>query len=145
MRFIVMVRADRNTEAGVMPTEQELAAMGSYNEELMKAGILLAGEGLHPSSKGARIRYSGGGLTTVTDGPFAETKELIGGYAIFRAGSKAEAIELGRQFLQVHADILGPEYVMEVEIREMFDPSGDGSLLPCATEQVLEAVSEPAL
>ena len=118
MRFIVMVRADRNTEAGVMPTEQELAAMGSYNEELMKAGILLAGEGLHPSSKGARIRYSGGGQTTVTDGPFAETKELIAGFWLVQTRSKAEAIEwLKRAPFGDGA---------EVEIRQVFEADDFG-------------------
>src|SRR5688572_22755937 len=118
MRFIVMVRADRNAEAGVMPTEQELAAMGSYNEELMKAGILLAGEGLQPSSKGARIRYSGGGQTTVTDGPFAETKELIAGFWLVQTRSKAEAIEwLKRAPFGDGA---------EVEIRQVFEADDFG-------------------
>jgi hypothetical protein len=113
-----MVRADRNTEAGVMPTEQELAAMGSYNEELMKAGILLAGEGLHPSAKGARIRYSGGGQTTITDGPFAETKELIAGFWLVQTRSKAEAIEwLKRAPFGDGA---------EVEIRQVFEADDFG-------------------
>jgi hypothetical protein len=118
MRFIVMVRADKNTEAGVMPTEQELAAMGNYNEELVKAGIMLAGEGLHPSSKGARIRFSGGGQTTVTDGPFAETKELIAGFWLIQTRSKAEAIEwLKRAPFGAGA---------EVEIREVFEADDFG-------------------
>jgi hypothetical protein len=118
MRFIVMVRADKNTEAGVMPTEQELAAMGNYNEELVKAGIMLAGEGLHPSSKGARIRFSGGGQTTVTDGPFAETKELIAGFWLIQTRSKAEAIEwLKRAPFGDGA---------EVEIRQVFEADDFG-------------------
>jgi hypothetical protein len=118
MRFIVMVRADKNTEAGVMPTEQELAAMGNYNEELVKAGMMLAGEGLHPSSKGARIRFSGGGQTTVTDGPFAETKELIAGFWLIQTRSKAEAIEwLKRAPFGAGA---------EVEIREVFEADDFG-------------------
>jgi hypothetical protein len=118
MRFIVMVRADKNTEAGVMPTEQELAAMGNYNEELVKAGMMLAGEGLHPSSKGARIRFSGGGQTTVTDGPFAETKELIAGFWLIQTRSKAEAIEwLKRAPFGAGA---------EVEIRQVFEADDFG-------------------
>jgi hypothetical protein len=118
MRFIVMVRADKNTEAGVMPTEQELAAMGAYNEELVKAGMMLAGEGLHPSSKGARIRFSGGGQTAVTDGPFAETKELIAGFWLIQTRSKAEAIEwLKRAPFGAGA---------EVEIRQVFEADDFG-------------------
>jgi hypothetical protein len=118
MRFIVMVRADKNTEAGVMPTEQELAAMGNYNEELVKAGMMLAGEGLHPSSKGARIRFSGGGQTTVTDGPFAETKELIAGFWLIQTRSKAEAIE----WLKRAPFGAG----VEVEIRQVFEADDFG-------------------
>ena len=140
MRFISMVKTAETDR----PNPELMGAVGRLAQELTEAGVLLEMGGLLPSANGARMRLSRGGIS-VTDGPFIETKELIGGYAIFKADSKAEAIELGRQFLQVHADILGPEYVMEVEIREMFDPSGDGSLLPCATEQVLESVSGPAL
>jgi hypothetical protein len=79
MRFMILLKADKNTEAGVMPSEQLLAEMGKYNEDLVKAGVMLAGEGLHPSSKGARVKFSGG-KRTVTDGPFPETKELIYGF-----------------------------------------------------------------
>jgi len=89
---MVMVRADKNTEAGVLPSEKLLAEMGKYNEELAKAGVLLAGEGLQPSAKGARVRFSGK-KRTVIDGPFAETNELIAGFWIFQVKSKAEAIE----------------------------------------------------
>src|SRR6476646_4972558 len=92
MRFMVMIRADKNTEAGVMPSEQLLTEMGKYNEELVKAGVMLAGEGLQPSSKGARVKFSGKNRTVV-DGPFAETKELIAGFWLIQAKSKAEAIE----------------------------------------------------
>src|SRR5215212_7724021 len=92
MRVMVMVRANRNTEAGVMPSEALLTAMGKYNEELVNAGILLAGEGLHPSSKGARVRFSGD-TRTVMDGPFAETKELIAGFWLFQCRSMEEAVE----------------------------------------------------
>ena len=92
MRFMVIVKADRNTEAGVMPSQELLTAMGKYNEELVNAGVLLAGEGLHPSSKGARVRFSGPNRTVI-DGPFAETKELIAGFWMFQVKSLEEAIE----------------------------------------------------
>src|ERR1700675_2859417 len=92
MRFMVMVKANKNSEAGVMPDEKLLADMGKFNEELAKAGVMLAGEGLHPSSKGARVKFSGG-RTTVIDGPFAETKELVAGFWLWRCKSKEEAIE----------------------------------------------------
>ena len=92
MRFIAIVKADERSEAGEMPTEQELASMGAFNEELVKAGVMLAGEGLHPSSRGARIVHTAG-KTTVIDGPFAETKELIAGFWILQAKSYEEALE----------------------------------------------------
>jgi hypothetical protein len=92
MRFMVMVKGDASTEAGVMPTEQELVTMGQYNEELVKAGVLLAGEGLHPSSRGALVKFTDG-RPTVTDGPFAEAKELVAGFWLIDVKSKAEAIE----------------------------------------------------
>src|SRR5215217_7039554 len=92
MRVMVLIKADKNSEAGVLPDEKLLAEMGKYNEELVKAGVMLAGEGLHPSSKGARVRFSGD-KRTVIDGPFSETKELIAGYWLFQVRSKEEAIE----------------------------------------------------
>ena len=92
MRFVVFVKASKDSEAGVMPSEQELLEMTKYNEELVKAGAMLAGEGLHPSSKGTRIRYTGG-KRTVIDGPFGETKELVAGFWILQVKSQAEAIE----------------------------------------------------
>src|SRR5690349_20818512 len=92
MRFMVIVRADKNTEAGVLPSQELLAAMGKYNEELVAAGIMLAGEGLRPSSKGARVKFSGT-KRSVIDGPFPETKELIAGFWIWQVKSKEEAIE----------------------------------------------------
>lgn len=92
MRCIVIVKATKDSEAGIMPDEKLFAAMGAYNEELVKAGIMEAGEGLQPSSKGARVRFSGD-KRTVTDGPFAETKELVAGYWIWKVKSLAEAIE----------------------------------------------------
>ncbi len=92
MRFMVMIKSDERTEAGVMPSEEELTAMGRYNEELVKAGVLLAGEGLHPSVRGARVVFSDG-KPTVIDGPFAEAKELIAGFWLLDVKSKEEAVE----------------------------------------------------
>ena len=92
MRFMVMIKANQDSENGVMPSEQLLAEMGRFNEELVKAGVMLAGEGLHPSSKGARVRFAGS-KRSVIDGPFAETKELIAGYWLWQVKSKEEAIE----------------------------------------------------
>jgi hypothetical protein len=91
MRFMIIVKADKNSEAGVLPDQKLLTEMGKYNEELTKAGVLLAGEGLHPSSKGARVKFSGS-QQTVIDGPFAETKELIAGFWLWQVQSKEEAI-----------------------------------------------------
>ncbi len=92
MRFMVIVKADKSSEAGALPDEKLLAEMGKYNEELVKAGVMLAGEGLHASSKGARLKFSGG-KTTVIDGPFTESKELIAGFWLIQVKSKEEAIE----------------------------------------------------
>ena len=93
MRFMVIVKGNEDTEKGVLPTEQELAEMGAYNEELVKAGVLLAGEGLLPSSKGARVRFDKDGSSTVVDGPFAETKELVAGFWILEVSSREEVLE----------------------------------------------------
>src|SRR3954467_9002585 len=92
MRFMILIKANKDSEAGKMPDEKLLAAMGNYNEELVKAGIMQAGEGLHPSSKGARVRFSGKNRTVI-DGPFAETKELIAGFWMWQVKSREEAIE----------------------------------------------------
>ena len=119
MRFMVMVRADKNTEAGVLPSEKLLAEMGKYNEELAKAGVLLAGEGLQPSTKGARVRFSGK-KRTVIDGPFAETNELIAGFWIFQVKSKAEAIE----WVKRCPNPTGAE--SEIEIRQVFEAEDFG-------------------
>ena len=97
MRFMVIIKATADSEAGVMPTTEQLTAMGEYNEELVKNGVMLAGEGLHPSSRGARVRFTTDGRSSVLDGPFAETKELIAGFWILQARSKAEAIEWVRR------------------------------------------------
>lgn len=119
MRFMSMVKT---AETGP-PSPELMGAIGKLAQEMAQSGVLIEMGGLLPSVKGARMRLSRGGIT-VTDGPFTESKELVGGYAIFSVGSKAEAIELGRRFLQVHADVLGPEYAMELELRELFDPPG---------------------
>lgn len=92
MRFMILIKATKDSEAGIMPSEQLLIEMGKFNEELVKAGVMLAGEGLHPTSKGARVRFSGA-QRTVIDGPFAETKELIAGYWLWQCKSREEAIE----------------------------------------------------
>ncbi|MFC5500293.1 YciI family protein [Caenimonas terrae] len=92
MRFMVLVKATKDSEAGIMPTEQDFAAMGKFNEELVKAGVMEAGEGLHPSSRGARVRFSGK-QRTVIDGPFAETKELVAGFWLWKCASLQEAID----------------------------------------------------
>lgn len=125
IRYMGILKADKNTEAGVMPEEKSLAAMGAFIEEGVKAGVFLSGEGLQPSSKGARIQYSGS-KRTVTDGPFAETKELIAGYAILQFASKVEAIEWTKRFVEVDAPgRLGAE--SECEIRPLVEGSDCGS------------------
>ncbi len=118
MRFMVIVKADKESEAGVMPTEQMLADMGNFNDELVKAGVMLAGEGLHPSSKGVRIRFSGA-KRTVIDGPFAETKELIAGFWLIQVKSLDEAIEWIKR-----APMGGDT---ELEIRQVFEADDFGA------------------
>ena len=127
MRVLVMVKANKDSEAGVMPTEKLLTEMGKFNEELVKAGVMLAGEGLHPSSKGKRIKFSGG-KQTVTDGPFTETKELVAGYWLWQVRSIEEAVEwLKRSPFDGGA---------EVEIRPVFEAEDFGAeLTPELREQ----------
>lgn len=115
MRFMMIVKASKESEAGKMPSEELLAAMGKYNEELMKAGVLLDLNGLHPSSKGARIHYSGG-KPTLIDGPFPETKELIGGYWMIQVKSKEEAIEWAMRAPAPHEN-----QECEIELRQIFE------------------------
>ena len=130
MRFMVIVKANADSEAGVMPSTELLTAMGKYNEELVNAGVMLAGEGLHPSSKGARVRFDTEGRTTVVDGPFAETKELVAGFWIIQASSKEEAVEWVRRIPSVHGE------ESEVEIRQVFDVEDFGDeLTPELREQ----------
>jgi hypothetical protein len=123
MRFMVMVKADKDYEAGLPPNPELLAAIGKLSHDMVEAGVLLETGGLLPSSRGARVRASGGKLS-VTDGPFTETKELVGGYAIVQAQSRDEAVELGKQFMEAHVTVLGPSYDGECEIRQLFD-AGD--------------------
>jgi hypothetical protein len=127
MRFMVIVKANEKSEAGDLPSEQILTEMGKFNEELVKAGVMLAGEGLQPSSKGVRVRFSGKKKPTVIDGPFAETKELIAGFWLWQCRSKEEAIEWAKR-------IPNPEgEETEIEIRQVFetedfapsDPTGE--------------------
>ncbi|HLQ25623.1 MAG TPA: YciI family protein [Acidiferrobacterales bacterium] len=120
MRFMVIVKADKNSEAGVLPDEKLLTEMGKYNEELAKAGVLLAAEGLHPSSKGARVRFSGP-KRTVIDGPFAETKELIAGFWLWQVKSKEEAIAWVRRCPNPM-----PGTESEIEIRQVFEAEDFG-------------------
>ncbi len=120
MKVMVIVKATENSEAGIMPSEKLLADMGNYNEELVKAGIMLDGEGLHPSSKGKRIKFSGG-KRTVVDGPFAETKELVAGYWVWQVRSMEEAVEWARRC----PDPM-PGEDAELEIRPIFDADDFG-------------------
>src|SRR2546422_2444083 len=120
MRFMILVKATKNSEAGVFPDEKLLAEMGKYNEELAKAGVLLAAEGLQPSSKGARVKFSGT-KRTVIDGPFAETKELIAGFWLIQAKSKEEAIEWVKR-----APNPFPGTESEIEIRQVFEADDFG-------------------
>ena len=120
MRFMVIVKANKDTEAGVMPTTEQLAAMGKFNEEMVKAGVMLAGEGLHPSAKGARIAY-GKGEATVTEGPFAATGDLVCGFWMIETGSRDEAIQWMRR---------APfDPGSEIEIRQIFSAEDFGEAL----------------
>src|SRR5688500_15748422 len=122
MRFMILVKADKNSEAGVLPDAKLLSDMGKYNEELIKAGVMLAGEGLHPSSRGARVRFSGE-RRTVIDGPFSETKELIAGFWLFEVKSKEEAIEWVKR-----APNPMPGTESEIEIRQVYEAADFGDL-----------------
>jgi hypothetical protein len=138
---MVMVKATKDSEAGVMPTEQEFLEMGRYNEELVKAGVLLAGEGLHPSSKGARIKFSGS-KRSVVDGPFTETKELVAGFWIFQVKSREECIEWVKRCPNpMRTD-------SEIEIRQIFEMEDFGaSATPevrAQTEHLREAAAKLA-
>jgi len=116
MRFMIIVKANQDTEAGVMPEEKLIAAMATYHEELAKAGVLLDASGLQPTSKGFRVKYSGS-KRTVIDGPFTETKELIAGYSIIQVKSKQEAVEWAKRFPNPH----GEASESEIEVRQFFE------------------------
>ncbi len=122
MRFMVIVKASKDSEAGKLPTQELLAAMGKFNEELVKAGIMLAGEGLQASSKGARVRFSGD-KRTVIDGPFAETKELVAGFWIWKCKSLQEAID----WVKRCPAPMGPNQESEIEIRQIFEAEDFGA------------------
>jgi len=132
MRFMILIKADKDSEAGVMPSEELLAAMAKYNEELIKAGVMIAGDGLQPSSKGACVRFDGK-ARTVIDGPFSETKELLAGYWIFQVKSLEEAIEWVKRCPK---PMLGTS---EVEIRQVFELTDFGQSDAVAHHQRLAA------
>ena len=130
MRFMILIKANKDSEAGVMPSQELLADMGKFNEELVKAGVMLAGEGLHPSSRGARVRFSGD-KRLVTDGPFAETKELIAGFWMWQCKSKQEAIDWVKRCPNPM-----PNTEAEIEIRQVFEAADFGAeLTPELREQ----------
>ena len=129
MRFMLLLKANKDSEAGVLPSQELLAEMGRYNEELVRAGVLLGGEGLQPSAKGARVKFSGG-KRTVVDGPFAETKELIAGFWLIQAKSKEEAIEWAKRCPNPL------EGEAEIEIRQVFEAEDFG---PALTPELAEA------
>jgi hypothetical protein len=138
MRFMVIVKASKDSEAGVMPSTDLLTEMGRYNEELAKAGVLLAGEGLQPSSKGARVKFAGS-KRIVTDGPFAETKELIAGFWLIQVKSKAEAIEWVKR-----APNPMPGTESEIEIRQVFEADDFGEALTPELKQAEEKLRAQA-
>jgi hypothetical protein len=135
MRFMVMVKATKDSEAGTLPDEQMLTAMGKYNEELAKAGVMLAGEGLHPSSAGARVRFSGS-QRTVVNGPFGDTKELVAGFWIFQCKSKEECIEWVKRCPK---PMPGES---EIEIRQVFDPADFGEAYTPDVQKQEERIRE---
>jgi hypothetical protein len=136
MRFMILVKANADSEAGIMPSEEIFTAMGNYNEELVKAGVMLAGDGLHPSSKGARVKFSGKNQRTVTDGPFAETKELLAGFWIWKCDSLEDAVNWLKK---------APFEEGELEIRQIFEMEDFGdAMTPEQREQELRLAAELA-
>ena len=133
MRFMVIMKATQDSEAGVMPEEKMLAEMGRYNEELVKAGIMLAGEGLHPSSKGARISFAAG-KASVTDGPFTEARELIGGYWMWQVKSKEEAVEWAKRCPALPGDT--------IELRQVFDAADFGPEIAAREAEFTKALEK---
>jgi hypothetical protein len=139
MKFMVIVKATKDSEAGVMPSAEMLRAMGQYNEELAKAGVLVSADGLHPSSKGARVRFSGADRTVI-DGPFTETKELIAGYWIMETASLEECIAWVRKVPNPHPD----QPMSEIEIRQIFAPEDFADIAPDVVEQEKRLMAEAA-
>jgi hypothetical protein len=139
MKFMVIVKATKESEAGVMPSAEMLREMGQYNEELVKAGVMVAADGLHPSSKGARVRFSGADRT-VLDGPFAETKELIAGYWIFETASLEDCIAWVRKAPNPHPD----SPAAEIEIRQIFAVEDFADIAPDVVEQEKRLMAEAA-
>lgn len=135
MRFMMLVMANPESEAGVMPDEAALTTMGKYNDELIKAGVMLAGEGLHPSSKGARLKFDGGKVQVI-DGPFTEAKELIAGFWMIQVKSREEAIEWAKRIPY------GPGKIAEIQLRQVFDESDFPAELVAAIPEVFEAERE---
>lgn len=138
MRFMVIVKATKDSEAGVLPSKELITEMGKFNQELINAGVLLAADGLHASSKGARVRFSGA-KRTVIDGPFAETKELIAGYWLWQVKSKEEAIEWVKRCPNPHCED------SEIEIRQVFELEDFGPALAPEIKAQEEAFRQPAL
>ena len=136
MRVMVLVKADKDSEAGIMPSEKLFTDMGNFNEELVKAGVMLAGEGLMPSAKGARIRFNGN-QRTVIDGPFTETKELVAGFWLIEVGSKEEAIEWFKRCPNPHEGVES-----EIEIRQIFGPDDFGTDLPADVREQEDRLRE---
>jgi len=134
MRFmVIMIPGDKNVEKGAMPDAQTIDAMMKFNEELVKAGVMLAGEGLHPTSKGARIKFSGG-KRTITDGPFTEAREIIGGYWLWQVKSKAEAVEWASRCPALEGDTL--------ELRQVFEPADFGPEIAQKEAALMERIGK---
>lgn len=140
MRFMVIMYPGKDAETGVLPTEQQLADMGRFNEEMVKAGILLGGEGLKPTSQGARIRYPAGGRPEVTEGPFPEAKEVVGGFWLIQVKSKAEAIEWMRRCPSSGGEMVELRALYETEDFAASDPTGE---LRAAEERLRKQVEGP--
>lgn len=135
MRFLILIKADKKSEAGIFPSHELIMEMMKFNEELAKAGVLLSAEGLHPSTKGARVKFSGGKVT-VTDGPFAETKELIAGFWLWQCKSKEEAIEWVKRIPNPNPEVDGAEG--EIEIRQVFDMEEFGDAITPEIKEIKE-------
>ena len=142
MRFMLLLKADKNTEAGVLPTEQDLTVMGNFNQQMIDAGVLVDGQGLHPSSRGARVTFPGG-KATVTDGPFAETKELIAGYWMLNVKSKEEAIEWAKRV--PYQMLPNNDGTPEIEIRQVFELEDFPNVPPEVAEMEKNFASNKAM